>query len=244
MGLLVGMRFALFFGLLVAMVATVLAGCSAPGAVVASAGGGSDELPRQLGQGERSASKKMDTLVVGGGCFWCVEAQFEMLKGVEKVESAYAGGTVPNPTYQMVVSGLTGAAEVIRVTFDASVISKADLLRIFFVAHDPTTLNRQGPDVGTQYRSVIFYATPEEKALAEQIKKEISDEKIFEDPIVTTIEPLTNFTIAEDYHQDYFKKFEQASPEERAKMNAGYCSAVVSPKVSKFRQQFAHLLKK
>jgi peptide-methionine (S)-S-oxide reductase len=184
------------------------------------------------------------TLVLGAGCFWCVETIFEELKGVYDVENGYAGGFIPNPTYKQVSSGATGHAEVIRVSFDPNVVSAEDLLRLFFVVHDPTTLNRQGPDVGTQYRSAIFYADDEEKARAERIRDEIASEGIWKNPIVTTIEPLKNYARAEEYHQDYFARFERASAAERATMNAGYCSAVIEPKVRAFRQKFADRLKR
>lgn len=184
------------------------------------------------------------TLVLAAGCFWCVEAQLESLIGVHEVEAGYAGGDKPNPSYAEVCTGTTGHAEVVKVFFDSKAISAADLLRIFFVAHDPTTLNRQGPDVGTQYRSAIFYANDEERALAEKIRNEIENEKIWRDPIVTSIEPLRNYSKAEEYHQDYMQKFVNATPEQRARMNAGYCTAVVQPKVAKFREKFKDRLKK
>lgn len=190
--------------------------------------------------------KKMEgkTLYVAGGCFWCVEAQFEELKGVLDVESGYANGNSKNISYEDVCTGRTGAAEAVKITFDPKVVSEDDLLRIFFVAHDPTTLNRQGPDEGTQYRSAIFFQNPEEKALAEKIVKEITDEKLYPNKIVTTIEPLNAYVRAEEYHQDYYAKFEKATDEERSRMNAGYCSFVVSPKVNKFREHYKDKLKK
>lgn len=196
-------------------------------------------LPTQPGQ----PTGKTEKLYVAAGCFWCIEGQMEMLKGVSAVVSGYAGGKTANPTYEQVSSGTTGHAEVVEVTFDPGVIQKADLLRIFFVSHDPTQLNRQGPDVGTQYRSAIFYRSEEEKNLAQRIKDEIIGEKLFSGKVVTTIEPLGPFTRAEEYHQNYYAKFEKASDAERAKMNAGYCSYVVSPKIAKFRERFATLLK-
>lgn len=183
------------------------------------------------------------TLVVGGGCFWCIEPLFEQLKGVYDVESGYAGGQEAGVTYEEVCSGRSGHAEVIKVSFDPATIKREDLLRIFFSAHDPTTKDRQGNDVGPQYRSVIFYANPEEKALAERIIKELTDEGLFDKPIVTTIEELKNYTRAEDYHQDYYAKFERSSPEERARMNAGYCTYVITPKIAEFRKKFSHLFK-
>jgi peptide-methionine (S)-S-oxide reductase len=190
--------------------------------------------------------KKMETkdLIVGSGCFWCTEAIFEDLQGVVNVESGYAGGQIFPVTYEQVCSGRTGHAEVIRITFNPKEVSEADLLRLFFVTHDPTTLNRQGPDSGTQYRSAIFYKSDEDKALASKILKEVSDAKIYSGKIVTTLEPLTNYQAAEEYHQNYFEKYEKASPAKRATMNAGYCNAIVAPKVAKFRQKYAAKLKK
>ncbi|MBL8065874.1 MAG: peptide-methionine (S)-S-oxide reductase MsrA [Chthonomonadaceae bacterium] len=184
------------------------------------------------------------SFVVAGGCFWCVEAIYEELKGVISVESGYAGGKIENPTYSQVCSGLTGHAEAVKVTFDPAVVSESDLLHLFFTTHDPTTLNKQGGDVGTQYRSAIFYKDEAEKSLAESVIKEIERDKIWSKPIVTTLEPLTTFYPAEDYHQDYFKKFEKATPQERLNMNAGYCSAVIEPKVAKFRTKYRDKLKK
>jgi methionine-S-sulfoxide reductase len=184
------------------------------------------------------------TLVLGGGCFWCVEAIFEDLIGVYKVENGFAGGNDPNPTYEKVVSGRTGAAEVVKIWYDEKQISRDDLLRFFFTTHDPTTLNRQGNDVGTQYRSVIFYEGEEDKALAGRIKEEVSKEKIWPDPIVTTLEPLAHYTTAEEYHQNYFAKYEKASAFERMKMNAGYCQFVIEPKVRKFREKFRDRLRR
>lgn len=188
--------------------------------------------------------KDAKSIIVAGGCFWCIEALFEDLKGVYYVESAYVGGSKPNVTYAEVCSGLTGHAEAVKIVFDPKAVSSEDLLRLFFVAHDPTTLNRQGPDVGTQYRSAIFYANEEEKRTAEKIKAEIDKAGIWPRPIVTTIEPVKNYTVAEDYHQDYFKKFESASESEKATMNAGYCRAIIEPKVREFRKKFADKLKK
>ena len=190
------------------------------------------------------SAPKTDTLVLAGGCFWCVEGVFEELEGVSSVVSGYAGGKGANPTYEAVTTGMTGHAEVVKLTFDPAVISKRDLLRIFFTVHNPTTLNKQGYDVGTQYRSAIFFANDAEKKLAQEVMAEVTKEKIWKDPLVTTLEPLTEFYVAEDYHQDYYKKFQSATPEQRAKMNAGYCNAVVVPKVLEFRRKFASRLKK
>ena len=183
------------------------------------------------------------SLVLGAGCFWCVEAQFRDIRGVTAVESGYAGGTTPNPTYNEVCSGDTGHAEVVRVTFDPEVISADDLLRLFFVAHDPTQKDRQGSDFGTQYRSVIFYNTEEERASAQRIIDEVNAEKIYSSPIVTTLEPLNAYTRAEEYHQDYYQKFEDANLLGKMGMNMGYCQAVVAPKVAQFRKKFRDKLK-
>lgn len=167
----------------------------------------------------------------GSGCFWCSEAIFKSLKGVFDAIPGYAGGHTENPTYEEVCTDTTGHAEVVQVTFDPQVISYEQLVQIFFSTHDPTTLNRQGNDIGTQYRSVIFYHDDEQRAIAEKVMAEV--EPLWEDPIVTEISHLTNFFPAEDYHRDYFAKHPQQA----------YCSAVIAPKVAKFRSQFAELLK-
>ena len=186
---------------------------------------------------------KTQSLVLGAGCFWCYEPIFERLKGVSDVEVGYAGGARPNPSYEQVCSGATGHAEVYKVTYDPKVISEEDLLHVFFTVHDPTQKDRQGNDVGTQYRSVIFYADEAEKARAQKVLNEVTAAKVFDRPIVTTLEPLHNYSRAEEYHQDYWEKFEKATPAERAHMNVGYCNALVTPKVLKYRQKFAHLMK-
>jgi peptide-methionine (S)-S-oxide reductase len=183
-------------------------------------------------------------LYVAAGCFWCIEAIYDDLEGVVECESGYAGGSKAGVTYAEVCSGLTGHAEVVRIKYDADKLDPKDLLRLFFTIHDPTQLNRQGPDVGTQYRSAVFFRTAEEKQMAQEVMKEIADAKIWPNKIVTTLEPLKNYTRAEEYHQDYFVKFEKASPMERMKMNAGYCQAIVAPKVLKFRKEFKDKLKK
>ncbi len=170
----------------------------------------------------------------GAGCFWCTEAVFTELRGVEKVESGYSGGTVPNPTYAQVCTGNTGHAEVAQITFNPQVISYQDLLKVFFTMHDPTSLNRQGGDVGTQYRSVIFYHSEEQKRTAERVIKELQDEKLFDKPIVTELSPAKPFYKAEDYHQEYFAH----NP------NQPYCQVVIAPKVAKFRRHFREMLKK
>lgn len=169
---------------------------------------------------------------LGGGCFWCIEAVFQEIKGVEKILSGYTGGTAPGkPTYREVCSGLTGHAEVVQLSFDSNVISYADLLIIFMTSHDPTTLNRQGGDVGTQYRSVIYYHDKEQKASAEEVLKQVAS--YYEDPIVTELDPLGTFYEAEDHHQDYY----------RNNSTQGYCSAVITPKLAKLRKMHADKLK-
>jgi peptide-methionine (S)-S-oxide reductase len=174
-----------------------------------------------------------ETITLGGGCFWCTEAVFEQLKGVEKVESGYSGGTVPNPTYEQVCGGDTGHAEVSQITFDPKVISLTDILRVFFTVHNPTTLNRQGNDVGAQYRSVIFYRNAEQKAAALQAIKDVAAAKIWDGQIVTEVAPFKAFYRAEDYHQEYF----------RLHGSQPYCQFVIAPKVAKFREHFRSLLK-
>jgi peptide-methionine (S)-S-oxide reductase len=175
-----------------------------------------------------------EVATLGGGCFWCTEAVFSELKGVLKVESGYSGGTVANPSYQQVCTGRTGHAEVVQITFNPQVISYKEVLGIFFTVHDPTTLNRQGADIGTQYRSVIFYHNDQQKMTAEQVIKEIADAGIWDDPIVTQVEPLKAFYKAEDYHQRYFEN-NPAQP---------YCQVVVAPKVRKFREHYREKLTK
>ena len=171
---------------------------------------------------------------LAGGCFWCLEAVYDEVKGVQSVESGYAGGHVENPSYKQVCTGRTGHAEVVRVTFDDEVVSYRDLLNVFFGIHDPTTLNRQGADVGTQYRSAIFYHDGEQKNIAEEVIKDLEAQKIWGKPIVTTLEKMEAFYMAEDYHQEYFvnNRFQP------------YCMAVVAPKVSKFRKHYMDMLKK
>lgn len=180
-----------------------------------------------------ASAQTRETVTLGAGCFWCVEAIFERLKGVYEVESGYSGGHVADPSYKAVTSGTTGHAEVIRFTFDPAVISYEDILRVFYHTHDPTTLNRQGADVGPQYRSVIFYQDAAQKEAALRVTREIADSKLWSNPIVTEISPLINYYVAENYHQDYFAN----NP------NAGYCQVVIAPKVRKFMRDFAHLLK-
>jgi methionine-S-sulfoxide reductase len=193
------------------------------------------EHPTDLAEEANPGDKE---LVVAGGCFWCVEAIFEELRGVSKVVSGYTGGKVANPTYEQVCQGITGHAEAVKIYYDPSQISEDDLLRVFFTTHDPTTLNRQGPDSGTQYRSAIFYASDEQKANAQKIIAEIKKESIWKDPIVTTLEPLTKFYVAEEYHQNYYDAYEKGGTIQRMKMNAGYCAAIIEPKVVKFRKMY------
>ena len=172
-------------------------------------------------------------ITLGGGCFWCTEAVFDNLKGVLHVESGYSGGNAPNPTYEQVCTGMTNHAEVVQVTFDPNVISLKEILEVFFTVHDPTTLNRQGADVGTQYRSVIFYRDAEQKAVAEDVIKEINAAGIWGRPIVTELAPFKAFYIAENYHQEYFQH----------NAYAPYCRVVIAPKVKKFREHFADKIK-
>jgi methionine-S-sulfoxide reductase len=174
----------------------------------------------------------VDTAIFAGGCFWCSEAMFEELKGVQSVESGYSGGTVSNPSYEQVCTGTTGHAESIRIIYDPSVITYDDLLKIFFTTHDPTTLNRQGADAGTQYRSAVFYLNDKQKEAAEKIKKDFAP-TIWDDPVVTEITAYKNFYKAEDYHQGYYDQ----NP------NQGYCRVVITPKVKKFREEFKEKLK-
>ncbi len=174
-----------------------------------------------------------ETATFAGGCFWCTEAVFSDLKGVVRVWPGYAGGSVPSPSYEQVCTGTTGHAEAIEVVFDPRVIAYRDLLRIFFTTHDPTTLNRQGNDVGTQYRSAVFYHDAAQKAAAEEVVRELAHEGVWKKKIVTEIVPFTNFYPAEEYHQNYFRR----NPEK------GYCQIVIAPKVAKFRHQYADRLR-
>ena len=179
-------------------------------------------------------STNLQTATLAGGCFWCLEAVYDDVKGVHSVESGYTGGHVDNPSYRAVCNGDTGHAEVVQVHFDPNVVSYRDLLNVFFAIHDPTTLNRQGADVGTQYRSAIFYHDDEQKKIAEELILELNGQDIWGRPIVTQVEKLDKFYVAEDYHQEYYAR----NPYQP------YCMAVVAPKVSKFRKHFLELLKK
>lgn len=176
---------------------------------------------------------ELATATFGAGCFWCVEAIFEEVKGVKKVVAGYAGGHVEDPTYKQVTTGRTGHAEVTRITYDPSVVSYELLLEVFWHTHNPTTLNRQGNDVGPQYRSVIFYHNDEQKSIAEESMKKTDASDLWQDPIVTEIQPISNYSQAENYHQDYYAN----NP------NAGYCQVVIAPKLKKFRKEFSHMLK-
>jgi peptide-methionine (S)-S-oxide reductase len=180
-----------------------------------------------------SSSAEQELATLGGGCFWCLEAVYDQVKGVESVESGYMGGERPNPTYEAVCTGTTGYAEVVQVRFDPGVIAYREVLEIFFGIHDPTTLNRQGNDVGTQYRSVIFHHSPKQEAIANEIIRTLTEEKLFASPIVTQVTPASHFYIAEDYHQEYFVQ----NPSQP------YCAYLIDPKVAKFRQQFTDKLK-
>ena len=178
-------------------------------------------------------SNRTETATLAGGCFWCLEAVFERLKGVRQVVSGYTGGRHPNPSYEAVCTGATGHAEAVQITFDPEEISYRELLELFFAFHDPTTLNRQGADVGTQYRSAVFYHTPEQLAQAERVIAELTAEAVFDDPIVTEVKPLEAFYPAEEYHRDYYRR----NP------NQGYCRAVIAPKVAKVRKLYLDKLK-
>ena len=175
----------------------------------------------------------MELATLAGGCFWCLEAVFEQLRGVAGVTSGYAGGHVRHPSYEAVCTGTTGHAEVVQIAFDPAVVTYRELLEVFFTLHDPTTLNRQGPDTGTQYRSAIFYHSAEQRAVAEQVIKELEVGKVWDDPIVTELVPFTEFYPAEEYHRGYFRR----NP------NQAYCRAVVAPKVAKLRKHYFEKLK-
>lgn len=175
----------------------------------------------------------MESIALAGGCFWCTEAVFSIVKGVENVEPGYTGGSVVNPTYEQVSLGTTGHAEAVKVTFDSKVISLEEILEIFFATHDPTSINRQGADVGTQYRSIIFYHDETQKIVAEKVIASLNKQKIWDNPIVTDVEPLELFYFAEEYHKEYYKKH----PEQ------AYCQVIISPKVAKLRQRYISKLK-
>ncbi len=184
-------------------------------------------------QAQTGKEKGMDTIVLGSGCFWCSQALFERVEGVVSAVAGYSGGEAPYPSYEQVCRGNTGYAEVVQVVYDPSVVHLGQLLEIFWKTHNPTTLNRQGADVGTQYRSVIFYRNARQKAVAQTLKQKLEEAKIWPGPIVTEVSPCKNFYPAEPYHQDYYKK----NP------SAGYCQFVITPKVKKFEQVFREMLK-
>lgn len=186
-----------------------------------------DAIPTQ-------SNSKIATITLGGGCYWCVEAVYENLKGVQSVVSGYAGGHTENPTYEEVCSGTTGHAEVVQITYDKTQTNLDEIFKVFFTVHDPTTLNRQGADVGTQYRSVIFYKNEQEKKEAQHIITALTNDRVYDSPVVTTIEPLTQFYKAEDYHQGYYEK----------NKNQPYCKMVIQPKIEKFEKLFKSRLKK
>ena len=183
--------------------------------------------------GSDDMKKNYEIATFGGGCFWCTEAIFERVAGVDKVESGYSGGNVANPDYRMVSSGTTGHAEVVQITFDPETVSFLELLEIFFKTHDPTTLNRQGADVGTQYRSIVLYHNEKQKELTRQVIQELDAEGIWKNPIVTAVEPFEVFYRAEDYHQEYYDN----------NRNQGYCRLVITPKVEKLEKIFSQKLK-
>jgi peptide-methionine (S)-S-oxide reductase len=182
----------------------------------------------------KTEESNIEVATLGGGCFWCLEAAFEQIQGVLKAESGYAGGVTQNPTYEQVCTGTTGHAEVVQVTFDPTIITFKEILEIFFTIHDPTTLNRQGADVGTQYRSAIFYHNMKQKETAEQVINDFETKRIWNHPIVTQVEPFKRFYKAEEYHKQYFDRNPQA----------GYCRVVIAPKIAKLRKKYSQKLKK
>lgn len=191
-----------------------------------------DSSEKRTGQSQTNAN--LETIVLGGGCYWCVEAVYEQLDGVEKVVSGFSGGNVPNPSYELVCTGATGAAEVVEITYDKTKTNLDEIFKVFFTVHDPTTLNRQGADVGTQYRSVIFYKNEEQKKAAESIISELNNAKVYDSKIVTTLEPFKAFYKAKDYHQNYYQN-NKSQP---------YCQLVIQPKLEKFEKIFKDRLKK
>jgi peptide-methionine (S)-S-oxide reductase len=219
------------------LVSASVSGCSILGGKNEKVSMNSDEN-KTIGGEKMTAADKKDTAkyesaVLAGGCFWCIETIFQDLKGVEKVESGYSGGSTKNPTYKEVCDGTTGHAEVVKITFDPAVISFEQLLTVFFHIHNPTTLNKQGADVGTQYRSAIYYNSDDQKTTADKVIADITASKLWDDPIVTEVTKFDVFYKAEDYHQDYYNN----------NQSQGYCSYVIAPKVKKFYKEFPHLLK-
>ena len=189
--------------------------------------------PKITDRVEPNQNENMEIITLGAGCFWCVEAIFEQLNGVSKVESGYSGGKIENPTYKAVCEGTTGHAEVCQLTYDSEVISLEEILEVFWQTHDPTTLNQQGYDVGTQYRSAIFYHNEKQKDISEKLKQKLIMENVWPNPVVTEISPFVNFYVAEDYHQEYFQN----------NQDAPYCRAVIQPKLEKFEKIFKNKLK-
>lgn len=222
--------FLLFLTISLVTVST-FAGCSLLGGKTVKTSLNSDE--NKTMSDTNKSNSNIETAVLAGGCFWCIETIFQDLKGVEKVESGYSGGSVKNPTYKEVSEGTTGHAEVVQIKFDPLVISFEQLLTVFFHIHNPTTLNKQGADVGSQYRSAIFYSTDEQKTTAEKVIADITASKLWDDLIVTEVTKIDVFYKAEDYHQDYYNN----------NQTQGYCSYVIAPKVKKFYKEFPHLLK-
>jgi peptide-methionine (S)-S-oxide reductase len=217
----------LFGGLIAA------AGCSPLTAAPPQNGGAANTAPKELPKVPLQVPQGREVAVFAGGCFWCIETLFTQLKGVDKVISGFAGGHLDAPSYEEVCTGTTGHAESIQIIFDPKVITYEDLLHIFLTSHDPTTLNRQGPDQGPQYRSAVFYVNPQQKSAAEKVIKEVNGEKLYTRPIVTEVTAYTNFYAAEDYHQNYYAK----------NSNQGYCRMVIAPKVLKFRRKYLNRLK-
>ncbi|HSV72136.1 MAG TPA: peptide-methionine (S)-S-oxide reductase MsrA [Chthonomonadales bacterium] len=219
-------------------VAAVVAGCArwaAPNAVAAPAQrGGEGKVMERLPHTPVTVPEGREVATLAGGCFWCVEAILQELRGVDAVRSGYAGGAIENPSYEQVCTGRTGHAEAVEVTFDPKVLSYRDLLRVFLTTHDPTTLNRQGADVGTQYRSAIFTHGAEQAKAAREVIAEIGKARLYRDPIVTEVTAFTNFYPAEEYHRDYFRR----NP------NQGYCKVVIAPKVAKFREKHREKLRR
>ncbi len=220
-----------FLPLLAMIVPLLLAACQSSSADDKSSPGDARETASVKGIPDSDSTLEVATLA--GGCFWCMEAAFDELRGVRKVQSGYSGGETDNPTYEQVGTGTTGHAEAVQVTFDPKVISYRDLLYVLFTIHDPTTLNRQGADVGTQYRSAIFYNSPEQKKAADEVIAELTAEHVWSDPVVTQVAPFSAFYAAESYHDQYYKR-NSSQP---------YCQAVISPKIDKVRQKFADKLK-
>jgi peptide-methionine (S)-S-oxide reductase len=190
-------------------------------------------VPMAVEENKPDGASRTEVATLGGGCFWCLEAVYEELRGVDKVESGYSGGRVANPTYRQICTGTTGHAEVVQVTFDPEVVSYREILEVFFTIHDPTTLDRQGADVGPQYRSAIFYHDEEQRLVAQEVIADLEAEGLWDNPIVTEVTPFEAFYIAEDYHQEYY----------RNNRYRPYCLVVIAPKVAKFRKQYLEKLK-